>query len=127
MVRAVIKEATDLQRKAYVPDYDRTPDRDELAQWIDGEIVNGDLDWSQTTIQEISEMAGWSREHVSNTLDRYFVPASQAGGGDITQLIQALPTPDGNDNFQSGYRSGFSDGVRWALENRETLEDLLNG
>jgi len=127
MVRAAIKEATDLQRKAHVPDHDRTPDRDELARWIDKEIVNGGLDWSETTIQDISQMADWSREHVSNVLDRYFVPASQAGGGDITQLIQALPTPDGNDEFEAGYRSGFADGARWALENREMLADLLSG
>lgn len=115
MVNAKIKEASKLRRKAVVPDADRTPARDEAADWIEDNVVNNDR-WHSVTITEIADGAGFSREHISNVLDRYFEPQSQQAD-DLTLLL-------GNDvpSEQSAeYRQGFADGFRQALNLPDTV------
>jgi hypothetical protein len=124
MVRAAIKEATELQRKQFVPDHERTPDRDELADWIEREIVDGAREWADMTISEIHEETGWSREHVARVLDGYFEAAS-GDRDELDRLLQSMPSPSGGDEYQQGYRAGWNDCLRWSLQNREKLAELL--
>jgi len=125
MVRAEIKQASELRRKRYVPDSERTPDRDEMADWIESHIVEGDWNWSETTISEISETSGFSREHVARVLDAYFEPAS--GGQSEVRAQIAMAAVDqqaSGDGFEDGFRQGFEAGIAFVLEHDELREDM---
>jgi len=125
MVRAEIKEASELRRKRYVPDSDRTPDRDAMADWIDSHIVQGDWDWSETTISEISEASGFSREHVARVLDTYFDPGAGGQSEIIAQMaMAAVDQQASGDGFEDGFRQGFEAGIAFVLEHDELRESV---
>lgn len=122
MVRTRIRDAETLQRKSNVPTDLQTPDRSDAADWIECHVVNGTRDWTEWTITEIADETGWSRTHISNTLEAYFDAASDddpiltALGMDSRDLEQS-----GTD-YRAGLRDGFREGVRFALENEKLLE-----
>lgn len=109
MVRARIREASALRRKPQVRDGDRTPDRDEVAEFIAEHVAD---DWDEWTITEIAERTGYSREHVSNVLDRYFEPQGQVATTELEEMLDAqVPTEQSSE-----YRRGFADGFQQALQ-----------
>lgn len=124
MVRAALKQARRIERQDYVPDSRRTPDRDEAADWIDMHVVDGDRDWGETTMSEIAEAAGYSREHIATTLDHYYQPAGQSQ--DLaSELAGDIPTPEGTSEFRDGFAYGWREGVRWALRHGDAVTDEL--
>lgn len=124
MVRATLKEATALQRKARVPDSDRTPDRDKVADWIEANVIHGDWDWSDTTISEIAEEIDYSRQHVATTLDYYFDPLTAGRDDPVSRLIESIPRVDGSDDFRDGFREGWAAGVGWGLRHHDEIMEL---
>jgi len=125
MVRAEIKQASELSRTHHVPDRDRTPDRDEMADWIDSHIVQGDWDWPETTISEISDAAGFSREHVARVLDTYFEPASGGQSEVLSEIaMAAVDQQASGTDFEQGFRQGFEAGIGFVLEHDELRERL---
>lgn len=126
MVRAAIHEATALRRRSYVPDADRTPDRDDAADWLEEHLVDGDWDWQETSISEISEATGYSRQHIATTLEHYFEPVD--GDGRRIQLgelaMAAVDREASGEDFESGFRQGFEAGVRFVVENQELIAGI---
>lgn len=91
-------------KRVPVPEENRTPDKDEAARWIEQL-------WP-TTMTEIAEQSGYSRQHIKNTLVDYFEIDEDSGGQDIPH------TPDQGDlDLDSpvvkalliGYRLGWRD------------------
>jgi len=68
-----IVDASEIARKPHVPDEHRTPARDEVADRI-GEIVAAG-DWPVSMV-ELAERTGYSRSHVTTTLEKYFEAVS---------------------------------------------------
>lgn len=125
MVRPEIKQATALRRRAHVPDEKRTPDRDEMADWIEANIVEGDWEWDKTTISEISEETDFSREHVARVLDSYFDPRSGGQSELLAELaMSAVDSEASGESFENGYRQGFEAGIKFTLENQELLSQF---
>lgn len=110
MVSARIKEATALQRKRVVPDSDRTPARDDAADWIEANVVSEDV-WPEWTISAIADEAGYSREHISKVLDLYFDPAGQAGSGPLAEALGGAVDAEASADYRAGYRDGFADAL----------------
>lgn len=128
MVRAAIKEADELQRRPYVPEQDRTPDRDDAADWLEAELVDGDRSWGQTTIVELSEASGnsgesgYSREHIARTLDKYFDPKGGGRSAILEELASAAVTESNrSDDYEGGFQDGFETGLKFALEHEQLL------
>jgi AraC-like DNA-binding protein len=65
-----ITSASDIERKSHVPDEHRTPARDEVAQFIEEEILAADA-WPVSMVK-LAERTGYSRSHVTTTLEKYF-------------------------------------------------------
>lgn len=124
MVRPELKQARRIERKQYVPDASRTPDRDAAAEWIDSHIVSGDREWAETTMSNIASATEYSREHIATTLDAYFDPAG-ADAGPAGELLSDIPTPEGTSEFRDGFAYGWREGVRWALRHGEDVEEML--
>lgn len=118
MPRASLREASALHRKDRVPDSDRTARRDALADFLETEFVNGNRDWQATTMTEIADERGCSRQFVSDTLDAYFQPAGSDDGGLPDIMAPGSEVPD-------EYREGYRDGLRDALENYHEIRDWL--
>lgn len=92
-----------IQRKSTVPDDVRTPGKDDVAQYIEDEILAKGR-WPISTNQ-IAEETDYSRTTVSHTLQQYFEPVEQhSDGGQNT--IQ-IPT----DVDERSYLRGFLDGL----------------
>lgn len=126
MVKAAIKEASSLQRKRHVPDSDRTPKREDVADWIETEIVESDERWQDWTISDIANEYDCSRQHVSNVLDAYFEP-ERDNRSPLGQLASVgLDADASGEGYQEGYRDGFEAGVRFALEESDLLSELLD-
>lgn len=123
MARASLKEAAELQRKPHVPDHDRTPQRDETADCI-GSYLD-EHDWTTTTLTELADYCGCSREHVSNVLDGYYQPASEDRRDDLEALAERLEGDRGTDE-QTAYRDGAIDMLSFLLENPEIIAPLLD-
>lgn len=125
MVKPAIRDATRLKRKQRVPRSDRTPDRTKAAEWIDEHVIPSERDWEEWTIKEIAEGSGWSREHISNTLDRYFEPAHSPAEDVLDTLTDGMVDAEhSGDGYREGLRDGFREGVKFALENPDLLGEL---
>lgn len=95
-------KSADIERKDPVPDDARTPERDDAADYIE-EMWPADL-------IEIADAAGYSRQHIRNTLDLYFnYKKSVPTGGDTLDI--EIPIPDGVDgkSYARGYLAGRLD------------------
>lgn len=122
MVRASLREATNLQRVERVDDHNRTPDRDEAADCIETQVINGNRPWSDWTIVELSDVCGWSRQHISVTLEHYFVAEGSQNSGGGSGLDALLGGVEGSEE----YREGFVDGLRVGLSRRDEIQDWLS-
>lgn len=127
MVKVEIKRARRLRR---IPDErvdpsDRTPAREEAADWIEQHVVNGGREWQEWTMTEIAERTTYSREHISNSLDAFFEPAdSDTATSRLAEMLSPPEQDEDNKDWRDGYQRGFLDGVRAATET-DDLEDLL--
>jgi len=125
MVRDSIKDADALQRRSYVPEEQRTSDRDAAADWLESELVNDNRDWAETTLVSLSDESGWSREHIARTIDSYFDPAD---GPTRSQIIEEIVTAAVNadhsgKDYPAGFRDGFTAGLDFARTHEETVQD----
>jgi hypothetical protein len=107
-------------KRTPVPKDLRTPDKDEAARWIESM-------WdSDTTLTDIAEASGYSRQHVSNTLKQYFEIASDdatASAPDATHMSGATVELDMTTLvhvFREAYQLGRRDERK--LQNGEELE-----
>lgn len=124
MVRHELKTAPRIRRKDPVPAEHRTEARDQLADWIDEHVVGGERDWYHWTQTEIGDAYGCSRQHVSDVLDAYFEPADQPRDP-LAELAAELGDGDrAGEGYVAGLRDGFTEGVKFALENQDALRDL---
>jgi len=124
MPRDEIKNADELQRRTYVPESERTPDRDDAADWLEAELVTGDRDWPETTIVELSEISGWSREHIARTLDAYFEPGAGSRGDVLAELASEIDNVDpSGTEYADGFRDGFEAGIEFCLLHPWLIDD----
>lgn len=98
----------DLRRRDPVPEDVRTPARDEAAAYIE--------DMWPAHLQDIAAEAGYSREHIRNTLDAYFILEGDDTNGtgartDSETLTVEIPIPEGVEktSFARGYLAGRLD------------------
>lgn len=82
MVSDALRNARDIRRKDHIPDEDRTEARDAAAEDIERL-------WP-ATLTEIAAETEWSRQHIANTLERYFVPV-QTGGRQVVEVPIDVP------------------------------------
>ena len=108
--------ADNLVRKASVPERDRTPQRDDAADYIE------DM-WPEHSLREIAEESGFSRSHIQNTIDRYFEPADrqESHNGD-TRTVE-IDIPEGVD--EKAYLIGWINGYTYE-HNGKGLELLFD-
>lgn len=111
MVSKALRNATRIERKDTVGDSDRTPKRDEVAEWIDEHAADN---WGEWTFTEISDETGFSRQHIANTVDAYFRPAD--AGVDLSAVADAEASEVIGDAayrdlllYRQGYRDGWRD------------------
>lgn len=105
-----IRHADAITRRESVPEDKRTPARDACADWIDSEIVEtGRWPMDYSAIADLSQASesvdGWSRQHIANTLEAYFVP-------DIVGLSRDEMWQRMLSAYRLGYSDGFDDGRR---------------
>lgn len=50
---------------------ERTPGKDQAAEWIQEHVVDPDK-WDDYTISQMADESGWSRQHLRNTVQDYF-------------------------------------------------------
>lgn len=64
-----LKNADEIRRKDSISKSVRTEGKDDAAETIDAIIEAGE--WPMD-LSEIAERAGWSRQHIANTLEGYY-------------------------------------------------------
>lgn len=118
MVREEVKNTSRLERKPHVPQKDRTPERDRIADWIEDKAAD---DWDQWTMSSVAQAADCSRQHVGNVLEHYFIAEGESRGigelGEIGSMdsdeIRHLLGEATEREFlilSAGYRQGYKDG-----------------
>lgn len=80
-----LPEQFDIERKENVPEDDRTPDRDKAAEVID--------DMWPAKLDKIAEEAGYSRQHIRNTIDFYYNIMEEEAEEEITITIPSDVEP----------------------------------
>jgi hypothetical protein len=123
MIRPDLRDAQAIQRKRNVPDSQRTPQRDEVAEWITDQFVDGDESFGAWTLSDIADEVGYSRTHVTTVVDLYFEPATSHNDDPVLDALGGADIEQSGDGYQAGLRDGFREGVRFALENPELFED----
>lgn len=110
-----IKHADSI-RRIDVPPEDRTEKRDQAAELIE-EMWGPDI-----TFKDIAKKSeerfekGFSRQHVSNTLRRYFEPAEESRSSSSNEARTDEDLPEDTREYLMGYRQGYKDGWRDARE-----------
>ncbi|MGB9966102.1 hypothetical protein [Halobacterium hubeiense] len=74
MVSEEIRNATQLRRRTRVPAEHRTPDRTEVADWIEEHAAD---EWGRWTSSDVEKEVDYSRQHVDNVLEHYFAPVEE--------------------------------------------------
>jgi hypothetical protein len=115
-----LRNAADLMR-VDPPEERATPQRSACADWLEAEILDaGKWPMPVTEISNLSkahaerddsDIRGWSRQHITNTLDHYFAPAREDNVDVAEQLQLNIQIPATVDN-RDDYLRGFLDGVR---------------
>lgn len=93
----------EIRRKDSVPEQDRTDDRDEAADAIE--------EMWPSTLTEIAEEAGFSRQHIKNTLELYFELVNQPDENRVSLDIH-IPEDLADDSktrdaYTRGYVAGY--------------------
>lgn len=123
MVRNELKYAEQIKRKETVEPENQTPKREAAAEWIEEHVVRAER-YRETTISEMAEESGWSRQHIANTLEHYFEPAPEGedsltvGGVDVDLLLQV---------YREGYRNGLQDAREGNFEEGKTFGEVVEG
>lgn len=121
MVRRELKNAYEIQRKDEVPPDQRTTDRDRAADWIQVHIVDADR-YATTTMAEMADESGWSRQHIANTLDAYFEPADPEAAPEIHETVDVELILE---IYRKGYRDGWEDSSGDGVPSPD-LEEVLD-
>jgi len=81
-----------IELKDSIPSNVRTPGKDDAAEYIQEEVVEKGR-WPMD-LNKIAEEAGWSRQHIKNTIDDYFIVGN--GGEDETKskVVETVSVPD---------------------------------
>jgi len=74
MVSDELRRAAKLRRRTRVPAENRTADRTKVADWIEEHAAD---EWGRWTSTSVAEETGFSRQHVNNVLDHYFIPVEE--------------------------------------------------
>lgn len=87
-----ITDAKKIRRKSEVPESDRTAGKDAAAEFIEEEVLEkGRWPMHLTEIADLSEEKlgddGWSRQHITNTINDYFEPVYDGGAGSNSQRV----------------------------------------
>lgn len=118
MVSESIRRASRLRRRSRIPPDQRTPKRKEVADWIEEHAADSWADWRST---DVAEEVGYSRQHVNNVLEHYFVPveeedvfaeiADQLGVTDTAHREQILGELTSRELliYRLGYRDAMQD------------------
>lgn len=86
-----------LERKANIPEEDRTPDRDNAAEVID--------EMWPAALSEIADEAGYSRQHIRNVISLYYVTVENEPD-EHSQTPKSITIPDDVEN-QEDYLLGW--------------------
>jgi hypothetical protein len=108
-----IVDASEIARKPHVPDEHRTPSRDDVADYIETEIVAAG-EWPKP-VKHIADELDCSRSHVTKVLDLYFTSVSDrdrrvkyAPGLDIDiELPDGLETDSEREAYVRGWVQGW--------------------
>lgn len=98
---------TEIERKTDIPDDVRTPGKDEVADYIEEEIIDAGR-WPMDVI-DIAEEVDYSRQHTTNVLKQYFAPAVETANdgeeseGEDCQSI-TITVPEDVEDEQSFWR-----------------------
>lgn len=76
--------------KANIPDSARTPGKDDAAEYIQSEVLDKGR-WPMD-LTDIADEAGWSRQHIANTLDSYFTFKENGNSLDVETITDELET-----------------------------------
>lgn len=110
-----IREAPRIRRRRFVPEDDRTEDRDKAADYIQKEVITAGR-WPMT-MTEIADETGYSRQHIANTLDAYFEPVN-GEGDEPAREERTIHSPNGpatveippdvdNESYLRGFVAGL--------------------
>jgi len=122
MIRPELRDAREIEPKTRVPASQRTPERDEVAAWVEEQFVDGDEAFGAWTFSDMADEVGFSRTHVTKVLELYFDPVTDSDD-DAGPLSDALDDIEQTgDGYRAGLRDGFREGVRFALQNAELLQ-----
>lgn len=97
-----------LRRRQQVPEGNRTEARDAAASWIEDEVLSEDR-WPMT-YTNMAEESGWSRQHIANTIENYFVEVDTEDdqiGHEVSNVFEA---------YRRGYSDGWEDGYERGTE-----------
>jgi len=110
-----IVNAPEIRRRPYVPPEKRTPAREEVARYVETEVL-ADGAWP-VTMTELADATGYSRTLVTEALDIYFEPAESDRDETlraryIEQIDVEVPVPNDLDEVETqaylrGFRQGF--------------------
>lgn len=117
MVSDEIRNAAQIRRRTRVPPEDRTPDRTQVADWIEEHAAG---EWSRWSASQVAEETSYSRQHVDNVLQHYFEPVREANVFD--EIAERLGIEDMEDRHDLLgeltsrelliYRLGYRDAVQ---------------
>lgn len=110
MVSDALRTADRLVRKASIPDDERTQMRDAAADWIEENAAD---EWGEWTFTDVAEAADYSRQHITNVVEKYFEPVGDATNGEHDGELE----DEGLDHlsareleiYRRGYRDGWTD------------------
>jgi hypothetical protein len=101
----------EIRRKDHVLPEDRTEGKDDVADFIEREIVEAGR-WPMD-MQDVAEEVGYSRQHVTNTIRDYFevdgAPVEIAVDGNRAHIEFDVPPTDDPDAYVRGYLRGWLD------------------
>lgn len=122
MASKELRHAARIERKPDIPDSAQTPDRDKVADWIEQHAADDWLNWTFTDVAN-EYPADISRQHVSNTVENYFQPATdnaqeKSNGNSPTGNVNAVDQLDEGEvpdwviqKVKDAYREGMQDGI----------------
>lgn len=109
-----LKTATQIRRKDIVAESKRTEGKDQVANYIEDEIV-AEGRWP-VAMTEIAEECGYTRQHVANTLRDYFEPVGgprmtprDMGPTEPETMEIEVPVRAEKQSYMWGYLQGWLD------------------
>ena len=108
---------TEIERKTNVDDDIRTPGKDEVADYIEEEVIEAGR-WPMDII-EIADEVGYSRQHTTNVIREYYAPVNAEPEDTDESTEEAsdegitISVPDGMDpEEERAFLMGVAEGRR---------------